>query len=169
MQAEATKLAGGLFDLVYDSLSTPDTQPLGYALTAPDAGALVVVSPPAKLGGVDGPKKKVLMARGLFALPGNAEIGASLLGALPALLEKGAIKVRELCNRPACVADTTDAHSSIDSRRPFDLAQPHGTPSWRSRWHRWRPGAAEEPQGQRDEAVRGAAGDSLMTRGLRSL
>lgn len=94
MQAEATKLAGGLFDLVYDSLSTPDTQPLGYALTAPDAGALVVVSPPAKLGGVDGPKKKVLMARGLFALPGNAEIGASLLGALPALLVKGAIKVR---------------------------------------------------------------------------
>ncbi|RDX49053.1 GroES-like protein [Lentinus brumalis] len=91
LQAESTRLGGGLFDLVYDAISTQDTMPIGYALTAP-SGDFVVVSPPVGLGGEGDPKKKVHMARGLLALPGNEAIGADLLSALPTLLETGDIK-----------------------------------------------------------------------------
>ncbi|KAI0742469.1 GroES-like protein [Daedaleopsis nitida] len=91
VQAAATWLAGGLLDLVYDAVSLPETMPLGYTLTALD-GDFVVVSPPPKLGGEDGPAKKVHMARGLLALPANEAVGAGLLAALPQLLESGDIK-----------------------------------------------------------------------------
>ncbi|RPD53634.1 GroES-like protein [Lentinus tigrinus ALCF2SS1-7] len=91
LQEEVTRIGGGPFDLVYDAISTADTQAVGYALTGPN-GDFVVVSPAVALGGDDGPQKRVHMARGLLTLPGNDVVGAGLLAALPTLLESGDIK-----------------------------------------------------------------------------
>ncbi|KAI1788355.1 GroES-like protein [Ganoderma leucocontextum] len=90
--AEAKKIAGGPFEVVYDAVSTPDTLPVGYALTA-QGGSLVVVNPDDELkskGKVEG--KDVHMAHGLFVTEVNHETGRTLLEALPALLESGDIK-----------------------------------------------------------------------------
>ncbi|KAM5538086.1 hypothetical protein V8D89_008283 [Ganoderma adspersum] len=90
--AEATKLAGGPFGLVYDAISTPDTLGVAYALTA-QGGSLVVVIPGEELATKakeDG--KHVYMANGLFVVPANHDIGRTLLDALPSLLESGDIK-----------------------------------------------------------------------------
>lgn len=91
LQAEATKLAGGLFDLVYDAVSLPETLPLANALTAPE-GDLVVVSPTGLPQG-DETSKRVHLARGLLVLPTNHVAGASLLANITSLLEGGEIKV----------------------------------------------------------------------------
>ncbi|PIL24399.1 hypothetical protein GSI_14152 [Ganoderma sinense ZZ0214-1] len=90
--AEATKLAGSHFEVVYDAISTPDTFSTAYALTA-QGGSLVTVLVSEELnakGKQDG--KAVHMAHGLFAPPLNHDIGRTLLDALPALLESGDIK-----------------------------------------------------------------------------
>ncbi|TBU41225.1 GroES-like protein [Dichomitus squalens] len=90
LQVEATKLADGLFDLVYDAVSLPDTLPLANALTAPE-GDLVVVSP-SGLPQSDETSKKVHLARGLLATPTNRVVGASLLANIPNLFEGGDIE-----------------------------------------------------------------------------
>ena len=102
--AEATKLAGGLFEVVYDAISTPDTLDVTYALTA-RGGNLVVVLPAEELvtkAKEDG--KGVHMAHGLFIAPENHEIGRTLLDALPSLLESGDIKVSGLTRSRSCHA-----------------------------------------------------------------
>ncbi|PIL26203.1 hypothetical protein GSI_11958 [Ganoderma sinense ZZ0214-1] len=90
LQGEATKLGGGLFDLVYDAVSLPETLPIGNALTTPE-GDLVVVSPAGLPQGGEA-NKKVHLARGLLVMPTNHIVGASLLAHLPKLLEDGDIK-----------------------------------------------------------------------------
>ena len=92
LQAEATQLGGGLFDLVYDAVSLPETLPVGNALTAP-GGDLVVVSPAGLPQGGE-TTKKVHLARGLLVMPTNHVVGGSLLAHLPKLLEDGDIEVR---------------------------------------------------------------------------
>ncbi|KAM5538085.1 hypothetical protein V8D89_008282 [Ganoderma adspersum] len=90
--AEATKLARGPFEIVYDAISTPDTLGVAYALTA-RGGSLVVVLPAEELATKakeDG--KHVHMANGLFIIPANHGIGRTLLDALPSLLVSGDIK-----------------------------------------------------------------------------
>nr|VWP00646.1 ATP-dependent RNA helicase CshA (EC [Ganoderma boninense] len=90
--AEATKLAGGPFEVVYDAISTLETRAAAYALTA-QGGNLVTVAVAEELmakAKEDG--KGVHMANGLFVTPLNHDIGRTLLDALPALLENGDIK-----------------------------------------------------------------------------
>ena len=93
--AEATKLAGGLFEVVYDAISSSNTLGVAYALTA-RGGNLVVVLPEAAeeletKSKEDG--KSVHMAHGLFVAPVNHAIGRTLLDALPSLLQNGDIMV----------------------------------------------------------------------------
>ncbi|PIL24398.1 hypothetical protein GSI_14151 [Ganoderma sinense ZZ0214-1] len=90
--AEATKLAGGHFEVVYDAISTPDTLAVAYALTA-QGGSLVIVTVAEGLNAKakeDG--KAMHMAHGQFMTAFNHDIGRMLLDALPALLESGDIK-----------------------------------------------------------------------------
>ena len=90
--AEVTKLTGGPLEVVYDAVSTPDTLPVAYALTA-QGGSLVVVLPADELqkkAKADG--KAMHMVQALFVVPTNHDIGRSLLDALPSLLESGDIK-----------------------------------------------------------------------------
>ncbi|KAH9917142.1 GroES-like protein [Epithele typhae] len=91
--ASAREIAGGKpFDVVYDAISVTDTLALGYALTAPGGDFVIVLDLEPVPGRDDATGKKVHMAHGLFMTPVNHGVGASLLDALPKLLESGAIK-----------------------------------------------------------------------------
>ncbi|KAI0717132.1 GroES-like protein [Earliella scabrosa] len=94
LKAEATKIAGGLFECVYDAVSLPETLPVAYALTAPK-GDLVVVAPTDEDALTAGDKesaKRIHMAHGLFASAVNHAVGGTLLAAVPELLESGDLK-----------------------------------------------------------------------------
>ncbi|TFK83722.1 GroES-like protein [Polyporus arcularius HHB13444] len=96
LKAEATKLGGGLFPYVYDAVSLSDTLELGLALTAPKGDFVAVLSGAELRAANPDTDKQIHSAHGLFATPVNHEIGASLLAALPGLLESGDLKP----NRP---------------------------------------------------------------------
>ncbi len=104
--AEATKLAGDLFDYVYDAVSLSDTLELGYALTAPKGDFVVVLSLSEMKAAHPDTDKRIHMPNGLYGSPVNSEIGASLLAALPELLVSGDIKVSTLSNLPWGVGTT---------------------------------------------------------------
>ena len=97
IKAEATKIAGSLFGIVYDAVSEEDTLALGYALTAPggDFATLLAYNP---IRGRDdaGTGKRVHEVRGFFQLPVNHALSVSLLAASTKLLESGALKVRHV-------------------------------------------------------------------------
>lgn len=83
-------------------------------------------------------EKHVHFAHGLFASAINAEIGGSLLSALPMLLENGDIKVsvRFLSIFYRVRADTHELY--------VITAKPRRGPLWRVEWYRRRTGALEE-------------------------
>ena len=93
LKAEATKLAGGLFEYVYDAVSLSDTLEIGLALTAPK-GDFVIVAPGDELKAAHpDTDKRIHLAHGLYATPFNHEIGSSLLAAVPQLFASGELKV----------------------------------------------------------------------------
>ena len=96
IKAEATKIAGGLFGVVYDAIAEEDTLALGYALTVPGGDFAIILAHTPIPGRDDATGKRVHEVRGWIQLPVNHELGASLLAASPKLLESGAIKVRRV-------------------------------------------------------------------------
>ena len=96
LKAEAEKHAEGKsFEVVYDVISEEDTLALGYALTAPGGDFVVVLPTPIKDRDDAVTGKRVHMAHGTAE---NHAVGESLIGALPILLETGAIKVCAMCS-----------------------------------------------------------------------
>ena len=99
--AEIQKItAGASMKIVYDSVSWPDTQTLGYDELAP-GGAIVIDQSPAihkdcKLTG----DKRVCMVFGDVNIPMHHKLGAALYAQLPQWLADGSIKVRSV--RPTC-------------------------------------------------------------------
>ncbi|KAI0351756.1 GroES-like protein [Trametes cingulata] len=90
---ELPKLTGGKpLDLVYDAVSLPETQSLGYDALAP-GGTLLLVLPDAipseKKTGKD--TKRVMTVLGNFYLPENRTLGAELYKRLTAWLEEGVV------------------------------------------------------------------------------
>ncbi len=90
LRAEVTKLAGGLVSVVYDAVSTPETQSAAYGLLAP-GGRLLIVLQEAVTETSEG--RTLSQVHGLFQMPHNGDFGKTLLGALPGLMESGDIKV----------------------------------------------------------------------------
>ncbi len=90
LRAEVTKLAGGLVPVVYDAISTPETQSAAYGLLAP-GGKLLILLPGAVTETSEG--RTVTQIQGVVQVPHNADFGKALFGALPGLLESGDIKV----------------------------------------------------------------------------
>lgn len=86
-------------EYVYDAISLPDTQSLGYAALAP-GGTLVLtlpcVIPDAERAEGSEVGKKIVQGHGLASLPGNEKLATELFKRLPEWLEKGVFKVR-LC------------------------------------------------------------------------
>ncbi|TBU28869.1 GroES-like protein [Dichomitus squalens] len=93
IKAQVTQIAGGPVELVYDAVSTTATLPLAPALTAPGGNVIVVQFVPEELiAQAEKDGKAVHMVHGVFRTPINREIGGTLLGKLPELLESGDIK-----------------------------------------------------------------------------
>ncbi|RDX56944.1 GroES-like protein [Lentinus brumalis] len=89
LRAEVTKLAGGLVSVVYDAVSSPETQGAAYGLLAP-GGRLLIVLQEAVTETSEG--RTLSQVHGLFQMPHNGDFGKMLLRALPGLLESGDIK-----------------------------------------------------------------------------
>ncbi|TFK77636.1 GroES-like protein, partial [Polyporus arcularius HHB13444] len=89
LRAEVTKLAGGLVSVVYDAISTPETQNAAYGLLAP-GGKLLILLPGAVTETSEG--RTVSQIQGVVQVSHNADFGKALFGALPGLLESGDIK-----------------------------------------------------------------------------
>ena len=87
--AEVFKIAGGPISVVYDAISLPDTQAVGYALLAPN-GQLLTVLPSTIKDTTEG--RSVVAVVGVVQLPYNVEFSKVLLAQLPAWLESGEIK-----------------------------------------------------------------------------
>ena len=151
--AEAKKLAGGPFDVVYDAISHPETLGVAYPLTA-QGGSLVVVLPAEEqVGKAKEDEKRVLLAQGLFVAPVNREIGRTLLDTLPSLLESGEIKVSMSSWSLRCHAAFADTCLAILALvlTPVRTAEPRGDPARGPQWGRRWAGALEEQPSQRRE------------------
>ncbi|KZP31452.1 GroES-like protein [Athelia psychrophila] len=88
--ASITKLS---FDIVYDSLSLPDTQKVAYEILSAN-GTLVLVLPPSVGEPTDG--KKVLNTAGTPFRPGNEEIVAGLYANLESYLDTGVLQANRV-------------------------------------------------------------------------
>ena len=84
-------LPDGSTDFVYDTVSSPDTQKLGFELLAA-GGRMVFTVPNAGAQSKDG--KEVVLVKGNPFLPANKELATALYKHLGQLLEDGSIKVR---------------------------------------------------------------------------
>ena len=90
--AEATKIAGASFDIVYNTVSTDETNDIAYTATAPGGTLVILEYLPELLAKGKTEGKNVHLGHGLFKAEINQDVGRSLLGALPGLLESGDIK-----------------------------------------------------------------------------
>ncbi|TBU50235.1 GroES-like protein [Dichomitus squalens] len=90
--AEATKITGGPFEVVYDAIASEETSSMAYAVTARGGHLVTVLSNPALELRAKEEGKNVDFVHGVFKSEVNRDIGRSLLDALPGLLKSGDIK-----------------------------------------------------------------------------
>ncbi|KZP06120.1 GroES-like protein [Athelia psychrophila] len=89
LKKEVSSITKLPIDIVYDAISEPDTQKLGYELLA-DNGTLILTLP-SGLGETTG-GKIVKSTQGSPFAPGNAQVGEGLYANLHGYLESGAIQ-----------------------------------------------------------------------------
>ena len=92
-------IANGPIEIIYDAISTPESQIADWEILGPN-GSLVLTLPPA----ADIPIERkdgqwVVLVYGAVRGYGNEEFGRKMYAALPGLLADGSIKVRYL---PLC-------------------------------------------------------------------
>ncbi|KAG6812676.1 hypothetical protein H0H92_001434 [Tricholoma furcatifolium] len=87
---EIRKIIPGPIDIVYDSVSFPETQKLGYSLIA-DAGFLILVLPPTE-GVKTTAEKTVINFQGFWSLPHTRPLGIQFYSKFTELLDQGLIK-----------------------------------------------------------------------------
>ena len=98
LRAEAARIAGGAgFRVVYDTVASPETGRMAYALTAP-GGDLVMTLPSKTVQEMattttDGGAKRVHVSFGAMSVPSLANTATALVGRLPELLASGTIQV----------------------------------------------------------------------------
>ncbi|KAM6490695.1 GroES (chaperonin 10)-like protein [Amanita muscaria] len=90
VSAEVSKLAGGDgVNYVFDAISIPETQQLGYDLLSAD-GEIALVLPDAIKNKVEG--KKVHNVRGFSSIPANHEVAVLFYEKIGSLVQEGEIK-----------------------------------------------------------------------------
>ncbi|KAK7679612.1 hypothetical protein QCA50_017323 [Cerrena zonata] len=89
--AQIQRVTGGPVPIVYDSVSTNETQNIAYDLVASD-GTLLITTPLAIDQTKLTPNKKVYMTAGFLGLPFYTAIDAELMDVLPGLLDSGVLK-----------------------------------------------------------------------------
>ncbi|KZT67313.1 hypothetical protein DAEQUDRAFT_813008 [Daedalea quercina L-15889] len=90
-----TVTGGAPVKAVFDAMSHPDIQNLGYAVLAP-GGTQVIDLPPEVDAAKRAPEKRVVMAWGYVNLPVNRELGAALYAKLGGWLADGTIKLNRV-------------------------------------------------------------------------
>ena len=98
LAAEVAQLAGGKpVELVYDAVSLPDTQTLGYEVLAPGGALLLTLAPqiPEDKKKADD-NKKIVHVFGNVHTPENRQLGIEQYSRLTEWLRTGAIVVRIL-------------------------------------------------------------------------
>ncbi|KAG6843768.1 hypothetical protein H0H93_000222 [Arthromyces matolae] len=89
LTASISQIISGGVDVVYDAVSTPDTQQLGYDILS-NGGSLVLVSPPIETV-VETKDKTVISVRGLWG-DSNRSLAVEFYRKLTELLGDGSIK-----------------------------------------------------------------------------
>ncbi|KAF8055560.1 chaperonin 10-like protein [Lyophyllum atratum] len=90
LTAEVAKITSAPIEIVYDAVSLPDTQQIGYSLLAPGGHLTLVLQKNAQVTAVEG--KDITTVLGMWTLPHSRELGVQLYSRLGELLEKGAVK-----------------------------------------------------------------------------
>ncbi|KAI0749284.1 GroES-like protein [Daedaleopsis nitida] len=94
LRAEVAKIAGGPVALVFDGVSTAESQQAGFALLAP-GGKLLVLLPDAVMADKDALEtagRTVVQVHGVVQFPMNVEFGKVAYRELTPLLESGEIR-----------------------------------------------------------------------------
>ncbi|THU82333.1 GroES-like protein [Dendrothele bispora CBS 962.96] len=94
------KITSSPIEIVYDALSSPDSQPAGYKVLT-NGGKMVITLPNEIKDKVDDDKKEILQVHGNVHPESHREFGVTLFGKLSKLLEDGIIvpnKVEDLPN-----------------------------------------------------------------------
>lgn len=132
LPAAVKKITAEPIPVIYNAISTPDSQHAAWEILAPN-GSVAVVLPPAvgKAGGVSEDGKKVAWAWGSAGTPRNYEFGKKMFPGVTKLLASGDLKVRLLVCRcssnadPNCCSRTTMRSSLAAS--PVSQAVSHGS------------------------------------------
>ncbi|KAI1784383.1 GroES-like protein [Ganoderma leucocontextum] len=96
LAAEILRIAAGApIELVYDAISYPDTQALGYEVLAP-GGALVTTLPPSVPADKQTADKRIINVFGSVHTPANRTFGVELFSRLTELLRTGALVPNEV-------------------------------------------------------------------------
>ena len=91
--AIASATGGAPVEVVYDSISSPETQAVGYAALAA-GGTLLTTGPPAVPSESLNADKKIIEVFGSLYLPTNRVMGRELFARLEGFLRSGAFTVR---------------------------------------------------------------------------
>jgi hypothetical protein len=88
---EIAKITSGPIEIVFDAVSSAETQKIAYSLLAPDGILMLVL--PFSLGDEHKDEKKVICVNGSPFAPANKEVSTGLYANLTSYLEQGLIKV----------------------------------------------------------------------------
>ncbi|KAG5637952.1 hypothetical protein H0H81_002480 [Sphagnurus paluster] len=86
--AEISKIFPSPIEIIFDTVSSPDTQETGYSLLSP--GGTIAVLLPNSVTPVEG--KEIINVVGLLTLPFSCDLGLQLYSQLEELLDAGSIK-----------------------------------------------------------------------------
>ncbi|KAG6864590.1 hypothetical protein C0991_008442 [Blastosporella zonata] len=90
LAAQNREIIAAPIEIVYDAVSSPDTQRLGYDLLD-DGGSLILVRPTVE-GLNKTTSKKIFNVHGTWTVPHTRELGIQFYSKFTELLEKGLIK-----------------------------------------------------------------------------
>lgn len=109
LSASITKIVNGIpIEVVYDAISIPDTQQLGWDILAKGGSLVIVLGDQINKGSeAEAKEKHVANVAANVNLPQNIEFGLKLYGSISGWLESGAIQVcRSLFFSLACFVNS---------------------------------------------------------------
>ncbi|KAG6810134.1 hypothetical protein H0H92_013166 [Tricholoma furcatifolium] len=128
LSAKISKIAKDPIQIIYDAVSSPDTQNMGYHLLA-EGGKLVVLLEPTITRETG---KNVIRVMGIFTLHFSRELGVQLYSAMTNLLAEGLIKPNRLDILPGGLSGIADGLERLELNRVSGvklIIRPQETPT----------------------------------------
>ncbi|EPQ54186.1 GroES-like protein [Gloeophyllum trabeum ATCC 11539] len=113
--AAVSSITTAPLEIIYNTISTPETQQVAYDLLAP-GGAVVFTLPLAIKVGAQG-KKRVINVFGAVAIPSQQKTGAGLYAALEGLLANGELKPNPVRVLPGGLNGVVDGLREMEEGR----------------------------------------------------